>query len=67
MYNGINKIIIHKTRCEGLGYANTNPVGKACWRVIDVSDARSASVGPIYASKVELLADFNRYSKTWGY
>lgn len=67
MYNGINKITVHATRHKGLGYGNTNPAGKPCWRVIDISDERYASVGPIYASKAELLADFDRYAATWGY
>ena len=69
MYNGVNKIEITRTRFKGLGYANTCPVGKACWRVIDLhQEGREASVGPIYNTKAELLADLERYAKdSWGY
>ena len=67
MYNGINKIRIHKTRIPELGYANTNPMGKPMWRVIDLQDGNEAEVGPQYATKAELLADFTRYAKSWGY
>lgn len=68
LYNGFNKIKISKTQYEGLGYANTNPVGKACWRVIDMHESnRLAPVGPLYATKDELLSDLPRYAATWGY
>jgi len=69
MQNGINKINLHETRYWGLKYANTNPAGPACWRVIDCHDKdREAAVGPIYASRLELLQDLNRYAReTWGY
>lgn len=68
MYNGFNQIKINQTQYAGLGYANTNPAGKALWRVIDLHDAgRAAAVGPLYASKAELLADLARYATTWGY
>lgn len=69
MFNGINRIKIQRTRFEGLGLANTNPVGSPCWRVIDIHEpTRSAAVGPIYQSKAELLADLDRYAKeSWGY
>jgi hypothetical protein len=68
MYNGINRIHIHSTRYPGLGFANTNPAGTAIWRVIDChEEGREASVGPQYKTKTELLADLDRYAKTWGY
>ncbi len=68
LFNGINKIAIFPSRFKGLGYANTNPVGDATWRVIDRHDAgRDAPVGPVYRSKEELLADLPRYAKSWGY
>ena len=69
MYNGTNKIAINNTRYDGLGYANTNPIGKACWRVVDLHEpGRQMAVGPLYNSKAELLADFERYAKdSWGY
>jgi hypothetical protein len=68
MYNGVNKITIQSTQYAGLGFANTNPAGVPCWRVIDRHDeAREASVGPLYKSKAELLEDLPRYAKTWGY
>lgn len=69
MYNGINLIQIKSTRYAGLGFANTNPMGDATWRVIDLHDAgREAAVGPLYKSKQELLSDLDRYaSDTWGY
>ncbi len=67
MFNGTNQIQIHRTRYAGLGYANTNPAGKSLWRVIDLHDDRNAAVGPLYETKAELLADFDRYAKTWGY
>lgn len=68
MYNGTNKIKICATQHAGLGYANTNPAGAACWRVIDLHEPRrEAAVGPLYATKGELLADFPRYAASWGY
>jgi hypothetical protein len=68
MFNGVNEIKIHSTQYAGLGYANTNPAGVALWRVIDQHDkGREASVGPLYKSKAELLADLPRYAATWGY
>ena len=68
LFNGVNKITVSPTRFAGLGYANTNPVGKACWRFVDLHDTdRKAVVGAVYYSKVELLADLDRYAKTWGY
>ncbi len=68
LYNGINKIKIQSTQYAGLGFANTNPAGVACWRVIDMHDeGRTAPVGPIYKSKFELLQDLPRYAAIWGY
>lgn len=68
MFNGVNPITIHSTRYIGLGYANTNPAGKAYWRIIDLHECKTERVvGPIYSTKVELLADLDRYAKTWGY
>lgn len=68
MHNGTNKITIHRTRYAGLGYANTNPAGKPLWRFVDLHDeGRAASVGAQYQTKDELLADLDRYAKTWGY
>lgn len=68
LYNGTNQIILHSTQYNGLKYANTNPAGKALWRIIDCHDVgREAPVGPLYASKAELLADLTRYATTWGY
>ncbi|MCP3017412.1 hypothetical protein [Cupriavidus basilensis] len=71
MFNGTNPITIHRTRYAGLGYANTNPAGKPLWRVIDLHNDlrndRNAAVGPLYETKSELLADLDRYAKTWGY
>lgn len=68
MFNGFRDIHIHRTRYAGLGYANTNPAGKPIWRVIDLHDeGRAATVGEQYQTKDELLADLDRYAKTWGY
>lgn len=37
------------------------------WRVIDTTDGRNAAVGPIYPTRKELLADFDRYAaESWG-
>jgi len=68
MYNGINRIHIQSTRYPGLGFANTNPAGVPNWRVIDChTEGREAAVGPQYTTKTELLADLDRYARTWGY
>ena len=56
---------IHRTRFAGLGYIL---VCDACWRFVDLSDNRSATVGPQYRTKAELLADLQRYAReVWGY
>ncbi len=69
LFNGVNKIKVHSTQFAGLGYANTNPAGAACWRVIDLHESgRVAAVGPLYSSKAELLADLPRYARdSWNY
>lgn len=59
---------IHKTRIAGLGYVKVSPT---LWRVVDLHEGETdtpRTVGPLYRTKQELLADFDRYSKeAWGY
>jgi len=56
---------LRETRYANLRYHQT-PAG---WRVVDCHEpGRFADVGPIYATRAELLADLDRYaSETWGY
>lgn len=68
LYNGVTRIVLHPTRYAGLRYANTNPAGAPVWRIVDAHEAdRAAAVGEVYHSRSELLADLDRYAKTWGY
>lgn len=53
---------IHATRYPELGYAK---IRAGLWMVIDLSYGNPAQVGPHYATKDELLADFTRYSDAW--
>lgn len=58
---------VHRTRIAGLGYANPIP---GMWRVVDIHEGVTHPprfVGEQYASKAELLVDFDRYARTWGY
>ena len=54
---------IRKTCFEELGYVCDGP---GLWRVVDLSDGRQARVGPQYRTKVELLADLERYARFFG-
>lgn len=70
LYNGVNKLVIHQTRFEGLGYTNSNPAGVALWRFVDMHEGEenARTVGQHYPTKTELLADMDRYAKdSWGY
>jgi hypothetical protein len=68
-HNGVNPIALHATQFKGLKYGNSNPAGKPLWRVYDCHEIGTpAAVGPLYASKAELLADLPRYAReSWGY
>lgn len=62
---------IIKTRFAGLGYWHQ---GHGLWRVVDLhesvlnSQGLPRTVGPLYKTKEELLADLNRYAReSWGY
>ena len=57
---------IYKTNIKELSYIKQD-IG--LWRVIDTQYKTDnlRTVGKHYASKAELLADFDRYSKEWGY
>lgn len=66
-----NKYKINKTRFAGLGYWNQE---RGLWRVCDIhesvlnSQGMPRTVGPLYASKAELMADLARYARdSWGY
>jgi hypothetical protein len=69
LYNGVNKIKLTRTRYAGLAYGNTNPAGTPLWRFVDVHEGedKARTVGPQYGTKTELLADLERYAKSWGY
>lgn len=65
------KFNIQKTRYMGLGFYNQEA---GLWRVVDIHDSLLNSqgvprtVGPMYASKAELLSDLDRYAReSWGY
>lgn len=65
------KYKINKTRFAGLGYWNQE---RGLWRVCDIhesvlnSQGVPRTVGPLYASKAELMADLARYARvSWGY
>lgn len=66
MNNQINIHIIHKTRIAGLGYINQAP---GLWRFVDTHDGQDSTrtVGPQYKTQQELLSDFDRYARSWGY
>lgn len=49
------------TRFSELAYTKTGP---ALWRIVDADTG--AAIGPLYASKMELLADLPRYAKDYG-
>lgn len=59
---------VNRTRIVGLGFCNP-AVG--LWRFADLHDGVTQPprlVGPNYATKTELLADFDRYAReSWGY
>lgn len=60
---------IYKTRFEtatgSLGYAHLAP---STWQFVWTEGACSNQVGPIYATRAELLADLNRYAaESWGF
>jgi hypothetical protein len=62
---------LHQTRIAALPYINVKP---GLWRIVDAHNNSPKSfwechtVGPQYKSKIELLTDFDRYSReTWGY
>ena len=54
---------VRPTRFDGLGYANDAP---GLWRVVDTSDGWESRVGPQYKTKMELLADLDRYATEYG-
>lgn len=61
---------IHRTRYAGIGFVNVAP---GLWRFADIHEGIKAdepprTVGPEYPSKMELLADLDRYARdSWGY
>ncbi len=59
------KYRIHPTRFAELGYVNYSP---GDWRVValDSDNPDTNSVGPHYRSKLELLADLERYATSYG-
>lgn len=61
-YHGLT---VHRTRFPELGYVK---IDNACWQFIDLNQPdRMAQVGPHYKTKVELLADLERYAReSWG-
>lgn len=52
---------MNKTRYKELAYEDQGP---QVWRFIDTSTNRA--VGPIYATRAELLADLPRYANQFG-
>jgi hypothetical protein len=55
---------IRPTRYTGLGYREDF---RGCWRIYDISEpGRQGAVGPKYRTKVELLADLDRYAREYG-
>ena len=64
-----NKYKVYKTRFPFLGYTK---IDVGCWMILDISDDRYDShimqVGTHYKTKMELLADLERYAtEVWGY
>ena len=57
----MNHDAIRLTRYPELGYRCNAP---GLWRIVDKDTG--ASVGPLYRSKGELLADLNRYATAYG-
>ena len=56
-----NTLKINKTRFSELGLVN---VDRGLWRFIVIED--NAVVGPYYATKIEALADLDRYAREYG-
>ncbi len=58
---------IHTTRFKELGFTNQEP---GLWRFVDISEGidrdRPRTIGPMYASKAELLADLTDYAAQFG-
>lgn len=52
---------------QSLLYANIPGVGWSFFHMDTESHIRPARVGDIYRSEKELLADLNRYAKSWGF
>lgn len=52
------------TRVEPLALVN---FGRAHWQFADISDGRQSQVGPIYRTKLEALADLERYAIDGGW
>ena len=55
--------MIHATSFKGLGYAN---YGRRHWQVVDLSSGTPSQVGPIYATKAELLSCLPAYAAEFG-
>jgi hypothetical protein len=51
---------IYKTRFATLGFTKLEP---GLWRIMALDDKEPAAVGPLYASKAELLGDLTRYAR----
>ena len=52
-----NTSIYTETRQDGLGYVKH---GRNTWRLVDT--VTGATIGPVYATKAELLADLDRFA-----
>jgi len=54
----------YKSRFPALWYACIAP---GQWSIFDNSDGQMAQVGPIYGSRIELLADLQRFADERGF
>lgn len=64
---GSAELRVHRTRFSQLGFVRLEP---RVWRFVDLTEGQTdppRCVGPIYASRAELLADLTEYARTsWG-
>ena len=56
----LGELNVKRTRYPDLGYARTGDI----WRVVDINSG--SVVGPHYKTRIELLADLNRYAHDYG-